>query len=139
MTELTLVATEIRDNEPCVELGEVERVSAQPGGGTRRFQIVRVVRNDRIYEHVTDMGPAKDFKTEIFIIPGAVGTTNGHTEVLETVGHVRGLANEYRAKFDKPMKRTYDPTDFVKAFEEIATRRRQALLGQKVFAAGSSQ
>lgn len=134
VTKGIVLATDfVLDNEPCFELAEVNKVLPITGAGLRRIQVIRVVRSDQIWEHQRDMGPADSFKAELFAFPGAVPLGNGRYDVLETVGRLRGAADDYRAKYDRPTERR-DPPDFVKGFEEFATRRRDARKGRRRFA-----
>lgn len=128
----------INENEPCLELAEVNRVVPLAGAGLHRFQIVKVVRNDQVYEWVKDMGRASKFKTDQFIFPGAVALGNGRYDVLETVGRLRGAADEFRAKYDQPYQPREAPRDLRKGFEEFATRRRDAKKGRVRFALGGA-
>lgn len=124
----------IHDNEPCFGLAEVNRVTKTPGEGPRRFQVVQVVRNDEIVTCETDMGEASGFMTEEFAFPGHVVLGNGHYDVVETVGRLKGAADDYRAKYDEPTPRNAGHDDLVASFEEFATRRRDARTGRTHFA-----
>mgnify|MGYP001608709822 FL=1 len=98
------------------------------------MQIIRVIRADQKWEYLRDMGPASQYKTEEFIFPGAVPLGSGRYDVLETVGRLKGAADDFRAKYDKPTPRNAPQSDFVKGFEEFATRRRDRRVGRKRFA-----
>lgn len=138
-TSLVLATTFVEDNEPCFELAEVNKVYPIPGDGLRRIQVIRVIRNDRIWEHRHDMGSAGSFKAEEFAFPGAVSLGGGRFEVLETVGRLKGAADDYRARYDKPTERQQEPTDFVREFEVMATRQREARKGIRRFAMGGAR
>ena len=122
----------VGNDEPCFGYAEVNKVSVKAGAGTRRMMIIQVVRNDNLFEYWRDMGKADAFKTEEFAFPGYVPLSNGHYEVLETVGRLKEAADNFRAKMDKP-HRPFDPTDMKKGFEEYAVRRRDARKGRKMF------
>ena len=135
-TRVVLATDYVLPNEPCFGLSEVNRVTKVAGAGVRRFQIVQVIRDDQLWEYQRDMGPADSFKSEEFVIPGHVPLSNGHFDVIETVGRLQGAADEWRAKYDKPTERHGPPEDFVKSFEEYATKRRDARKGRRHFAMG---
>jgi len=131
---LSPVALWIDDNEPCISLTEQNVMTNRPGKGLRRMQTVKVIRNDEPYEHQTDLGPASLFKTEEFGFVGAVPLGDGRWDVLETVGRLKGAANEYRAKYEGATPRNAGSEDLVKSFEQFATRRRDAKIGRTHFA-----
>jgi hypothetical protein len=127
-----LGTTQVYPEEPCLELVEVERASLVPGGGLRRFQIVRVVRNDRVWEYMRDLGPAASIPVPSFIMKGHVELTSGRVEVLETVERLQDWAEDIRVNgIETPEP---ERTDFPRAYEEIATRRTDAKIGRKRFA-----
>ena len=133
LAPIVLATTEVFPSEPCLSLSETNRVLPVAGAGLHRIQTIRVVRNDKPFECVFDMGPASKFTTEEFIFQGAVPLSDGRYDVLETVERLKDAANDFRARYDKPTERR-DPPDFVKGFEEMATRRRDARVGRKRFA-----
>ena len=132
--ELKLATDHVLPNEPCFALAEINRASRKHGEGDRRVQIVEVVRDDHIYVYERDLGPAAAFKTELFAMPGHFEVAPGRYDVLETVGRLQGAADDWRAKYDKPYEKREAPQDFVKGFEEFATRRRDARVGRRRFA-----
>lgn len=129
---LTKATFWVHDNEPCFELSETNRVSKVAGAGVRRMQVVVVIRDDERWVYETDLGPASTFQAEEFVIPGAVPTVPGHFEVLETVGRLRGAADDWRAYYGRT-ERTHEPVDLVKQAEEFFTKRRDARRGKKQF------
>lgn len=131
-TRLTTATLAINENEPCFELAEVNRMVPKAGAGLHRFQIITVIRNDKPVQWERDMGKANTFTADQFIWPGAVAVGDGRFEVLETVGHLRGCADEYRAKYDKPHVAQEPARDLKKGFEIYATRRREARHGNPV-------
>ena len=136
---IVLATDFVLGSEPCFELAEVNKVLPISGAGLRRMQVIRGVRDDRIWEHQRDMGPAKNFQAEEFAFPGAVSLGNGRYDVLETVERLRGAGDDFRAKYDHTTPRHSAPTDFVKGFEEFATHRRDARRGRKHFAMNSGR
>jgi hypothetical protein len=95
---LKVPALWISPDEPCFTLAEVNLQS--PGSrGWRRYQVVYVVRNDRLAEHQIDLGPAKKFKADQFRIPGGVqDKKTGHVEIVHTVGELQDMADYMRAQ-----------------------------------------
>ena len=128
----------LRGNEPCFELAEVNIVTTIPGAGLRRVQVVRVIRNDEVVTFRKDMGPAENFKTEEFAIPGAIEVGNGRYDVLETVERMVATAEEFRATQDRPSERQ-EPINFVEEFQAMAEGRRDARVGRKRFAMRSAK
>ena len=126
----------VAGSEPCFELAEVNRVLPIAGDGLRRMQVVRVIRNDQMWEWQRDLGPARLFKTEQFAFPGAVSLGRGRYEVLETVERLQAAADEFRARYDKPADRPFEPPNFVKLFKEDSARRHDARVGRRRFAIG---
>ena len=131
---ITPVTFWVSDNEPCISLSEQNMNTNAPGGGIRRMQTIKVIRNDEAHEYRTDLGPASAFKAEEFGFVGAVPLGNGRWDVLETVGRLKGAANDYRAAYDAPTERNAGHDDLKKDFEVFATRRRDAKVGRSQFA-----
>lgn len=132
--KLDLATNLIHDNEPCFGLAEINRMTTISGGGAHRFQIVEVIRNDKVVIFEEDMGPSSDYKTEEFVFPGHVTLGGGRYEVIENVGRLRGEANNFRTLVDGPHQRQQEPEDLVGGFEAFATKRRDARVGRIHFA-----
>lgn len=93
----------VRLDEPCFGLAELNLQS--PGSkGWRRYQVLQVVRNDRIAEHRRDLGPAGLFVAPQFRIPGGViDEATGRIEILHTVGELVDIADYQRdGRFAQP-------------------------------------
>ena len=74
-----------------------ELIQPAPVGAPRRFQIILVIRNDALAEYRIDLGPASDFTTPEFRIPGGVvDESTGRGEILHTVGELKDIAIEMR-------------------------------------------
>jgi hypothetical protein len=66
---LIILATDkVNTDEPCISLKEL--VEPCPFGGRHRYQIIRVLRGEKIAEFRRDLGKAKKFKAGQFVIPG---------------------------------------------------------------------
>jgi len=90
-----LVGTDwVDEDEPCFELYEQD-VQAPDNSGVRRYLVYRVMRNGRVAEFREDKGSATDFKDDPLVILGGV-ILNGKMEILETVGSLREIADQYR-------------------------------------------
>ena len=98
MASLTLGVLQVSPDEPCFSLSEINLQS--PGSrGWRRYQIIYVVRNDRLAEHRVDLGPARKFRASQFRIPGGVmSTVTGRGEILHTVAELQEIADHLRAR-----------------------------------------
>jgi hypothetical protein len=90
-------------DEPCYGLYELNLKSADQKS-RRRFQVIVVVRDDKLAEFRKDLGLAKKFKVDQFRIPGGVlDETTGRTDILHTVGELQDIADYLRTHrpFDK--------------------------------------
>ena len=133
MGSIVLSTNAVALDEPCLELAEVNRVLPIPGASLRRVQIIRVVRNDKPWEFIRDLGPAGNFKAEQVIFPGAVNLGNGRYEVVETVERLLDAADAWRDHYGLPREHPWPRQDFVGGFEEMATREWDARVGRKRF------
>ena len=98
MTNIIVGATSLSPDEPCFGLCEMN-LQAPDNKGFRRYQIIYVVRNDRVAEFRRDLGPAGDFKADQFRIPGGIidpVTKKIYTE--ETVGRLTEIAEQLRER-----------------------------------------
>lgn len=86
----------VSEDEPCISLKEINEKSADQRS-FHRFQVIRVVRNDRPAEFRIDLGLAKKHKADQFVIPSAVkDDTTGRVECLHKVGELRHMAEQLR-------------------------------------------
>lgn len=81
-------------DEPCFNLAEVN-LMAPEDGKWHRYQIVVVVRNDKLAEYREDMGLVTKFKANQFRVMGGVIDKN-KIYIEETVGTLRQEANQMR-------------------------------------------
>jgi hypothetical protein len=88
MSEITPIALTISGDEKAVGLAEVNMPSPKKGGKPHRYQIIYVIRDDKVAEFRRDLGLVTDYKGVRQInIPG----------LLEhTVDELIGLADELR-------------------------------------------
>lgn len=94
MSKLLYGTTFVRDNEPCLMLKEIARQSPN-SKGFHRYQIIKVLRDDKIVEFEQDLGLSKNIRVDPFIIPGGVETKRGG-EILHNVGELRDIAEQVR-------------------------------------------
>ena len=85
-------------DEPCLGLFELN-LQSQGSKGFHRYQILLVVRGDRIAEYREDMGLAKKFKhDQLRIIGGIKDPKTNRLHIDETVGRLREYACQLRKK-----------------------------------------
>ena len=96
MTKLISAAVEVHLDEPAFNLTEVN-LQAPDNSGWRRYQIISVVRGERMAEYREDLGPKEDFTADAFRIPGGVwDAATRRMEVLHSVGELREIAEFVR-------------------------------------------
>lgn len=96
--DLIVATTEVTEDEPCLGLHEINLQS--PGSkGFHRYQIAYVMRADRPAARFVDLGAARKFKAPQFRIPGgAKDPITGRYKIVHTVGQLRDIADDIRAK-----------------------------------------
>lgn len=94
MSKIAIATTHYNIDEPCLGLYEVNL--PVPGGAMHRFQILNVIRADKVAECRIDMG--EKVKADQFRIPGGVVDKNGHGEILHTVGELQDIADNLRSR-----------------------------------------
>ena len=79
MTSLLLLTTELRRDDPAWSLKELN-LTPSDYGPKRKYQIIEIVRNDRLVEHRTDMGSVASFgdTKQLNIIGGTVDLSAGN-------------------------------------------------------------
>ena len=96
MSKLISAAIEVHLDEPAFNLSEVN-LQAPDNSGWRRYQIIYVVRGERMAEYREDLGPKDNFAADSFRIPGGVWDANTkRMEVLHSVGELREIAEYVR-------------------------------------------
>ena len=132
MSNLIVGTNVVSLDEPCFGLSEVELQS--PGSrGFRRYQIMYVVRGDRLAEMRRDLGPAKKFKSaQQFRVPGGIiDEKTGKGEIVHTVGELIDIADFLRAgRIPEPEVETRDLTT---AYHETMDLRRRRASQKRVF------
>ena len=96
MSKLISAAIEVHLDEPAFNLSEVN-IQAPDNSGWRRYQIIYVVRGERMAEYREDLGPKDNFTADAFRIPGGVwDASTKRMEVLHSVGELREIAEYVR-------------------------------------------
>ena len=96
MGQVTVATQWINSNEPAFRLREMNR-QAPDGTGWHRYQIISVVRDDRLAEYEEDLGPREGFSADEFEIPGGVwDPATGKGQILHTVAELQAYAAAHR-------------------------------------------
>jgi hypothetical protein len=96
MSKLISAAIEVHLDEPAFNLSEVN-LQAPDNSGWHRYQIISVVRGEKMAEYREDLGPKDSFTADSFRIPGGVWDSNTRRiEVLHSVGELREIAEYVR-------------------------------------------
>jgi hypothetical protein len=141
MPRLTVVAREVDPNEGALVLFETPGPGAWPGSGLRRWQVLKVIRNDRIATYKRDLGPAEWFGHDYVNLPGGeVDEKTGRGRMWHTVGELQRLADELRVRDHKAWaeEKGFDliegsPEDWENGYHEERERRERKASGIKTF------
>lgn len=115
----------VHPDEKCALLAEVN-LRTPDSRGFHRYQILFVVRGDRLAEHRVDLGPRESFTAPQFRVPGGWGHHIDHT-----VGELRDIADFQRTgRLPAP---EVEPTDLVGEWRALVDRRRKARRNQSLF------
>ncbi len=126
MSSVYLIALSVSQDEGAFSLKELNFLSPD-SKSWRRYQIIKVVRGDKLAEYKRDLGPAKSFQAEEFqVLGGVVDEATGRGEILHTVGELQDIANHMR-QF-KPFTAEIEPTDFPTLYQAEQETQRQKLL-----------
>ena len=132
MGTLMLGTNLVSMDEPCFGLSEVE-LQAPGSRGLHRYQIMYVVRGDRLAEMRRDLGPVAKFKgVQQFRVPGGIiDEKTGKGEIVHTVGELIDIADFLRAgRIPEPEVETRDLTT---AYHETMDLRRRRASRKRVF------
>ena len=119
------------DDEPCYYLGEFHRPS-RTGKSVSRYQMLKVVRDDRLMTAWVYLGPRQAFAQDEFQIPGGE-MYEGRGRVWHTVGELREIADELRGR--KP-RQEQEPMDLQSGFRRFAEEQVRRQRHQSTFGAG---
>ena len=106
------------NDEPCYYLGEFN-LQHEGKTGRVRFQVLRVVRNDRLVTAYVPLGPARDFTANQFQTWGGQ-VVDGRGTAWHTVAELRDIADELRGQ--KPLQ--IESTDLQSAFRNHAEEKK---------------
>lgn len=132
---------EVSPNEGAIILFETLGPGTWAGAGSRRWQVIDVVRNDRRARYKKDLGPAADFGNHYGQFPGGeVDERTGHIRTWHTVGELQGMADDIRNRDHKDWaeEQGFDftlgsPEDWENAYHEERERRERKASGIKTF------
>ena len=93
------IALTVSPNEPCYQLSEI---NLQAGHGWHRFEVVTVVRADRLARYHRDLGPRERFVGEEFHLIGGFTTDSGKYDIVHTVDELRDIALHLRSRPRQP-------------------------------------
>lgn len=136
-----VVVHEVDPNEGAIVLFETPGPGGWPGAGSRRWQVIKVVRNDRIGTYKRDLGPIGWFGSDYAqIIGGSVDEKTGRGEMWHTVGELQGMADELRVRDHKAWaeEQGFDfleasGQDWENAYHDERERRERKAIGIKTF------
>jgi hypothetical protein len=120
MSKLVSAAIEVHLDEPAFNLVELN-LQSPDNSGWRRYQIISVVRGERLAEYREDLGAAKDFSADAFRIPGGVWDAfTRRMEVLHSVGELREVAEAVR--LGPTVRPEIQPHDLVNEYHDHLDR-----------------
>jgi|TARA_R110002020_G_scaffold420663_1_gene629813 hypothetical protein len=120
MSKLISAAIEVHLDEPAFNLVEMN-LQAPDNSGWHRYQIISVVRGQRLAEYREDLGAAKDFAADAFRIPGGVwDASTRRMEVVHSVGELREVAEAVR--LGPTVRPEITPRDLVSEYHDHVDR-----------------
>ena len=125
---IELATTEIRGQEPCWYLSEINR-PASDSKSVRRMQTITVIRNDRRVKLERDIGDARLFGDEFQLICG-VPDGKGGGEALYTVEEALRMAQDMNLM--PPPKTEVKPKDWNQIFWDNIEEKNKWRKGQSV-------
>lgn len=126
---LDVATRSVFDDEPCWYLGEFNLPSKS--GKTRcRYQLLRVVRDDRLVTAYVYLGPASKYKADQFQMIGGY-VQNGRGCAVHTVAELRDGADELRSR--PPMSQQVEPSDLQGVWREFVDQRERKRKAQSTY------
>ena len=132
VTSLEIVAENVYPNEPALLLAELNR-PAENFKGFRRWQMIKVVRNDRVVTYKEDLGPAENFIGGQVHIPGGMVEDDGRILIWHSVAELQGMAEELRQRDSEKLAEeqgyemtTGTPAEWQEEYLKEADRRKMA-------------
>ena len=125
--KITPTTLNVRKDEPCYLLVEMILPAANYQG-RRRWQILTVIRDDKLTEHWYDMGPASQFRSEpIRILGGYVDEVTGTIWIEHTVAELMEIADWYREQ--KPLSANIEPRNLWDEYHKKLEQGRGSVFG----------
>ena len=125
---LNTVTRAVVDDEPCYVLAELN-LPSRSGKSKSRFQILRVVRDDRLVTAYVYLGPARTFKADQLVIPGGQ-VEHGKGIAWHTVAELQEYADKMRSN---PLYRETEPSDLQTAFQNMVEEKKRRRRKQSSF------
>ena len=121
----------LRPDEPAWSLREVN-LPRPDFHGRHRYQIVSVVRNDKLVEWRGDLGPAGNFSARQFNIIGGYVDERGRGHVFHSVAELQDMAAEMRQRpQDIYADREPEPlADWEQAYHDLKDAEKLAASGR---------
>lgn len=125
MSKLLLGTNTVRLDEACFSLKELNEPTPD-SKHVDRWQIIRVIRQDRVAEFRRSLGRAKKYKAEQIVIPGGIqDVANGRIIIDYTVGELMDAADYLRSdQYDRPEQPR--SLDLVQGYRDLPDKRRRA-------------
>lgn len=121
-------------DEPCCSLSELNEM-APDFHSLRRYQILHVVRGDRLAEYRTDLGLASDFRALPFqIVGGFMDGKTGRIYIEETVSRMKDMADQMRNRDESD--RSIPVTDLIQGYADTKEQQAKAHLGKVLYSIG---
>lgn len=120
----------VTEDEPCYLLAELNLLNAS-NMARHRYQVLKVVRNDRLVTAYIDLGLASFYKADQVTVPGGyVDDATGRGYVFSTVGELREIADRLRSA---PVRREIEPADLQGAWLCFIEERRRFKTRQSTY------
>jgi hypothetical protein len=129
VSRIELTQAEISGNERCYYLAEFNR-NAHDYSGSRRYQTITVIRNDRKMKFERDLGDARLFGEQFQLICG-VPNSKGGGEALYTVDEALRMAETMNLM--PPSKPNRKPKDWNKIYWDNLEEKQKWKRGVSVF------
>lgn len=132
---IVIPTTLIGMDEPAYGLAELIQMHPVNGKGWHRYQVIKVIRNDRVLEYRRDMGKATRFAAPEFrVLGGVADPITGRLESCHTVGELVDIADAQREGFFAPPETMARPAgNLVGGFHDERDRRRKVAKRQSSF------
>src|SRR3990167_2698548 len=124
----------LRRDEPAWSLREVN-LPTPDSRGRHRYQIIEVVRSDKLVEWRKDLGDAANFSAQQFQIMGGFVDERGKGHVYESVASLQDIADDMREEPDRPEAMKTE-AQWSQAYHDERDRRKRKAVGRRVFPVG---